>query len=106
MTPGQVKSLYEIPPGCICQGDGLLGMRCSATTHATKRMTSGRVAYEGFCGGWEGDGVNLPGWLQRPWEGLDYRRQAAWELAAAAVIRDIADETPRPALGPVKEGAL
>jgi len=39
----EMKSLYEIPPGCICQGDGLLGMRCSAITHATKRMTPGRV---------------------------------------------------------------
>jgi len=51
-------------------------------------MTPGRVAYEGFCGGWEGDGANLPGWLQRPWGGLDYRRQSAWEAAAAAVIAD------------------
>jgi len=31
-----IKSLYEIPPGCICQGDGLLGMRCAAPKHATK----------------------------------------------------------------------
>jgi hypothetical protein len=27
-------SLYEIPPGCICMGDGLMGMRCDAPTHA------------------------------------------------------------------------
>jgi len=39
-----MKSLYEIPPGCICQGDGLLGMRCPAPKHATKSAaTGGRV---------------------------------------------------------------
>jgi hypothetical protein len=28
------ESLYDIPPGCICQGDGLLGMPCYAKEHA------------------------------------------------------------------------
>lgn len=27
-------SLYEIPEGCICMGDGLMGMKCDAPTHA------------------------------------------------------------------------
>jgi len=35
-----MKSLYEIPPGCICQGDGLLGMRCPAPKHATANAVS------------------------------------------------------------------
>lgn len=29
-----VKSLYSIPPSCICMGDGLMGMTCTAETHA------------------------------------------------------------------------
>lgn len=24
---------YEIPPGCICMGDGLYGMHCDAAEH-------------------------------------------------------------------------
>ena len=28
------ESLYDIPPGCICQGDGLMGMECTAAEHA------------------------------------------------------------------------
>lgn len=28
------ESLYEIPPGCICMGDGLMGMKCEAKEHA------------------------------------------------------------------------
>ena len=32
------KSLYNIPPGCICMGDGLYGMRCDAEEHATRIM--------------------------------------------------------------------
>ena len=28
------NSLYDIPPGCICQGDGLMNMKCEATEHA------------------------------------------------------------------------
>ena len=31
------ESLYDIPPGCICQGDGLMGMECTATEHARLR---------------------------------------------------------------------
>lgn len=27
-------SLYQIPPGCICLGDGLYGMKCTAPEHA------------------------------------------------------------------------
>ena len=29
------ESLYDIPPGCICMGDGLYGMKCNAPKHAT-----------------------------------------------------------------------
>ncbi len=29
------ESLYDIPFGCICMGDGLMGMKCEATEHAT-----------------------------------------------------------------------
>ena len=38
------KSLYDIPPGCICLGDGLMGMKCTATKHARLREfgTDGR----------------------------------------------------------------
>jgi hypothetical protein len=32
------ESLYDIPPGCICYGDGLLGMECTATEHARLRV--------------------------------------------------------------------
>jgi hypothetical protein len=28
------ESIYFIPDGCICRGDGLLGMTCPATEHA------------------------------------------------------------------------
>jgi hypothetical protein len=28
------KSRYFIPAGCICQGDGLMGMKCEAKEHA------------------------------------------------------------------------
>ena len=31
------KSLYDIPSGCICLGDGLMGMECTATEHARLR---------------------------------------------------------------------
>jgi hypothetical protein len=31
------QSLYDIPPGCICHGDGLMGMKCEATEHAKLR---------------------------------------------------------------------
>lgn len=31
-----MKSLYHIPDGCICMGDGLFGMRCDAPEHARK----------------------------------------------------------------------
>lgn len=27
------KSLYDIPPGCICLGDGMLGEKCEAKEH-------------------------------------------------------------------------
>jgi hypothetical protein len=30
----EAKSLYCIPPGCICHGDGLMGMKCDAPEHA------------------------------------------------------------------------
>lgn len=29
------KSLYDIPPSCVCMGDGLFGMKCDAPKHAT-----------------------------------------------------------------------
>ena len=29
-----MSSLYEIPDGCICFGDGLMGMKCTAKEHA------------------------------------------------------------------------
>lgn len=32
-----VESAYDIPPGCICHGDGLYGMHCDAPKHATLR---------------------------------------------------------------------
>ena len=32
------KSLYDIPTGCICQGDGLMGMECHAAEHARLRV--------------------------------------------------------------------
>jgi len=32
-----VESLYDIPFGCICMGDGLMGMKCEATEHAKLR---------------------------------------------------------------------
>lgn len=32
------ESYYDIPAGCICMGDGMMGMRCEAPKHA--RMTS------------------------------------------------------------------
>lgn len=32
--PSKPESLYEIPEGCICQGDGLMGMPCYAKEHA------------------------------------------------------------------------
>jgi hypothetical protein len=28
------QSLYVIPRGCICMGDGLMGMTCNASEHA------------------------------------------------------------------------
>ena len=43
-TCANPKSLYDIPPGCICLGDGLMGMKCTATKHARLREfgTDGR----------------------------------------------------------------
>jgi hypothetical protein len=32
--PSGKQSLYDIPAGCICMGDGLYGMPCSSSTHA------------------------------------------------------------------------
>ena len=32
------ETLYEIPPDCICMGDGLMGMRCPALRHATLKI--------------------------------------------------------------------
>jgi hypothetical protein len=38
LTKGPVgASLYDIPEGCICMGDGLFGMKCDAKTHAVLR---------------------------------------------------------------------
>lgn len=34
------ESLYDIPPGCICMGDGLFGMKCWATSHAVRRANT------------------------------------------------------------------
>jgi hypothetical protein len=34
-------SLYEIPDGCICMGDGLMGMACTAEQHARLKMRNG-----------------------------------------------------------------
>ena len=36
----QPGSLYDISPGCICMGDGLMGMPCDAPTHAKLRNPS------------------------------------------------------------------
>jgi hypothetical protein len=33
-----MDSLYDIPPGCICMGDGLFGVKCWAPTHARLRQ--------------------------------------------------------------------
>jgi hypothetical protein len=33
-----MESLYDIPPGCICMGDGLMGMKCEATKHAIVKV--------------------------------------------------------------------
>lgn len=38
-------SLYDIPAGCICRGDGLLGMRCDAPQHATLKLQQGDKAW-------------------------------------------------------------
>jgi hypothetical protein len=32
------ESLYDIPPGCICMGDGLFGTECLAPKHATLKL--------------------------------------------------------------------
>lgn len=32
------ESLYDIPPGCICMGDGLMGMKCDAASHAKLKI--------------------------------------------------------------------
>lgn len=32
------ESPYEIPPECICLGDGLMGMKCEAAEHARLKM--------------------------------------------------------------------
>ena len=34
------KSLYEIPPGCICLGDGLMGVKCEASQHARLKQVN------------------------------------------------------------------
>jgi hypothetical protein len=44
----EAKSLYCIPPGCICHGDGLMGMRCDAPEHA-------RLKSSGKPGSWDED---------------------------------------------------
>lgn len=36
-------SLYEIPDGCICMGDGLLGMPCTAKEHARLKIHGGSM---------------------------------------------------------------
>lgn len=36
--PKKRESLYDIPPGCICMGDGLMGMPCPATEHARLKV--------------------------------------------------------------------
>jgi hypothetical protein len=33
-----MDSLYDIPPGCICKGDGLNGMKCDAPEHAKPKQ--------------------------------------------------------------------
>ena len=50
------ESLYDIPPGCICMGDGLFGMKCNAPKHARLKaggpMNSEQDALKAcpFCG--------------------------------------------------------
>lgn len=44
----QRRSLYKIPPGCTCQGDGLYGTKCSAMVHATLKPLH-EVAYDSYC---------------------------------------------------------
>lgn len=35
----QDSSLYYIPKGCICMGDGLLGMKCESQEHARLKVS-------------------------------------------------------------------
>lgn len=37
------ESRYEIPPGCICLGDGLMGMKCEAPEHARPKPISAAI---------------------------------------------------------------
>ena len=39
-------SLYSIPEGCICMGDGMLGMPCTATSHATLKEEKPKMTDE------------------------------------------------------------
>jgi hypothetical protein len=45
-TPDYGQSFYKIPSGCICQGDGLLGMKCDAETHAVAWNTVTEGCFE------------------------------------------------------------
>ena len=47
------RKVYElratnIPPRCICHGDGLMGMRCSAVVHAPAKLEYERVQVAGM----------------------------------------------------------
>ncbi len=43
-----MESLYYIPEGCICQGDGLMGMKCDAKEHAVRKDRMLRAALQGL----------------------------------------------------------
>jgi hypothetical protein len=48
------ESLYHIPDGCICKGDGLFGIPCTAPKHA-------RLKSEIFCLTCEDKGIEYSG---------------------------------------------
>lgn len=42
------ESLYYIPKGCVCQGDGLMGAKCDAKEHAIRKDKMLREALQGM----------------------------------------------------------
>lgn len=80
------RSLYKIPPGCICQGDGKLGVRCSSPFHATLKPLH-EVAYDAYCESTDYKsavtGDPLPEFDQ-----TNERVQAAWKHSTRRVIEE------------------